>query len=57
MQFHKMTLLEVLGKIAWVSRVKSQISLSGVQELFVCAQMTHGLVCDLGLWHYMVILT
>ena len=35
MQFHRMTLLDVLGKRAWViHRVKSQIglSLSGVQE-------------------------
>ena len=38
MQFHMMMLLDVLGKIAWVrldflSEVKYQISLSGVQEL------------------------
>ena len=33
MQFHMMTLLDVLGKIAFYPRVKSQISLSGVQEI------------------------
>ena len=41
MQFHMMTLLDVLGKIAWIredflSQGKSQISLSGVQERIIC---------------------
>ena len=38
MQFHSMPSLDVLGKIAWVSKIlypmiKSQISLSSVQEI------------------------
>ena len=39
-QFHIMKLLDILGKIAWISyifysRVKSQISILGVQEKYI----------------------
>ena len=62
MQFHMMAILDVLGKIAWVRevfypRVKSEISLSGVQEKLVFNRLERGLTVSFFFLSHIVFLT